>query len=245
LIAFSDPIFRQILCDSALFGVAVSGPILLLTVAAGLDSRRRLRTKWWRLLRPIAELPPLVVGAGILALPWLLGVASRFLFDRDHHGAAVFIGDVAAAIDPHIRAWTLMAFCVGLVLVSRVFEHSGTGHAAFAGRHPRDSCYEAALLPGGARWRAWTLGAPWRLGLLLGRFVLVAAFAATNLTPALLFSTGTDRPTLGPAFLDLAGGEALAQSQASALALAGIFVNLAAIAVAKGTRALPFDSHLA
>ena len=46
--------------------------------------------------------------------------------------------------------------------------------------------------------------------------------AATNLTPALLFSIGSERKTLGPAILELAGGDAAARSQAAALALAAV-----------------------
>ncbi len=74
--------------------------------------------------------------------------------------------------------------------------------------------------------------------------MLAGAFAATNLTPALLFAVGSDRKTLGPAFLDLAGGDALARSQAAALALAAVLVNLAAITVACTTQATPADTEL-
>ena len=109
---------------------------------------------------------------------------------------------------------------------------------------PFDSGYEAAILSGAARWQAWLLKRPLRPMRMLGRFALFWAFAATNVAPALLFSTGGEGKIIGPAILDLAGGDALSRSQAAALALTAIVVNLAAIAVARyrgGT--LPLRNH--
>ena len=70
-----------------------------------------------------------------------------------------------------------------------------------------------------------SLGAPLaqRLGRLLGQFALVCALAATNLTPVLLFSAGTDRKTIGSAFLELAGGGAVARVAGSRTGPRGCF----------------------
>ncbi len=68
--------------------------------------------------------------------------------------------------------------------------------------------------------------------------------AGTNLTPALLYSFGGDRKTLGPAILELAGGDAIARSEAAALALAAVVANLAAIAAAHRSGMLPAGRNL-
>jgi iron(III) transport system permease protein len=236
---FSDPVLVRVLLDSAVFGLVVATGIVLLAWAAGPGSRSPSAKMWRRWLRPVIELPPLVLGAGSLALPWLLGLASRFVLDRGQSRAAILLGDSSAAIDPREHAWTLMACCVGLVLLPRFYRNRRILLPLRPGRSQQDSCYLAAVLAGAARWQAWVLKKPAQPGLLLGRFVLVWALAATNLTPALLFSNHTERKTLGPAVLDLAGGDGVARSQAAALAVAAIVAMLAAVAAAHTTRALP------
>ena len=69
--------------------------------------------------------------------------------------------------------------------------------------------------------------------------MVISLAAATNLTPALIFSIGSDRKPLGPAILDLAAGDAAARSRAAALALAAVLASLAAVAAAQATRSLP------
>jgi len=185
-----------------------------------------------------------VLGAGVLALPWLSGLASRFLLDSEQPQLAIVLGDFAAAIDPREHPWALAACCVGLVLLPRFFRNGRMGFAPGSRNPHGDSCHEAAVLSGAARPRAWLLKEPGRLRRMLGRFVLIGTLAATNLTPALLFSFAVDRKTLGPALLELAGGDAVARSQAAALALTALFANLAAIAAAHWTRALPLARDL-
>jgi hypothetical protein len=85
---------------------------------------------------------------------------------------------------------------------------------------------------------------PGLLSRLAGRFVIVWVGAATNLTPALLFSPGGDGRILGPAFLSLSGGDATARSQAAALALAAVLANLTAVAVAYGAGVEPDEKDL-
>ena len=185
---FGDPAVVQVWLDSAWFGLAVAVGTLLLAWVAGLDSRPRFRTMWWRWLRPITLLPPLVLGAGILALPWLLELASRFLFERGHSRAAIVVGDLSVAIDPREHSWTLMACGVALVLLPRLKRNgrpAGTPRPEVA---HSDSGYLAAVLCGANRWQAWQLNQPLRPGRLLGRFALVWALAAhePDSRPALL-----------------------------------------------------------
>jgi ABC-type Fe3+ transport system permease subunit len=235
----SDPILVQVLLDSAVFGLQVACGLLLIAWLAGLDSQPVSRATWRRWLQPLAELPPLVLGVGVLAVPWLAALASRLLLDRGHEHAAVLVGNLAAAIDTREHPFVLMAGAVGLALLARFFRNRGASLAAMA-RNPRlDSCYEATILSGASRWRAWTLGKPGLFPRAMGRFVVISLAAATNLTPALILSIGSDRKPLGPAILDLAAGDAAARSRAAALALAAVLASLAAVAAAHATRAMP------
>jgi ABC-type Fe3+ transport system permease subunit len=240
----SDPAVIQVLLDSARFGLVVAFGTLLLAWAAGLDSRPPFPRMRWRWLRTIALLPPLVLGAGVLALPWLLGLASRFLLDRGQMRMAILVDDFSAALGPREHPWTLMACCVGLVLLPRLVRNGRPAVTLGPGNPPFDSGYEAAVLFGAARWQAWLLNRPLRPWRLLGRFALLSSFAATNLTPALLFSPGADGKTMGPAILDLAGGDALSRSQAAILALTALVVNLTAIAVANTAEVAPVGREL-
>ena len=97
---------------------------------------------------------------------------------------------------------------------------------------------EAALQAGASRLRAWSLANPGAVSRWIEAFVLVWAAAATNVTPAVLFSPDGDAKTLGPAIVELASGDPAARSQAALLALAAGCTNLAAIALAFATRAL-------
>jgi ABC-type Fe3+ transport system permease subunit len=237
---FSDPMVVQVVLDSAQFGLAVAVGALFLAWAAGLDSRPWYGRMWWRWLRPIAVRPPLVLGAGVLALPWLLGLASRFLLDREQTRLAILLEDFSSALGPRERPRLLMACCVGLALLPRLARNGRTAVTVGPGDAAFDPGYDAAILSGAARWQAWLLKRPLRPLHVLGRFGLFWAFAATNLAPALLFSTGGEGQIIGPAILDLAGGDALSRSRAAALALTAIVVNLAAIAAARGTAVAPF-----
>ena len=106
------------------------------------------------------------------------------------------------------------------------------------------SASEAALVSGASRARARGLSAPGRHGRWLGRFVLVWVLAATNLTPSLLFAPWTDGRTVAPGVVVLAGGDGEALSQAAALALGVVAVNLGAFALGRLTSALPGSEDL-
>ena len=120
-----DPILFQVLLDSAVFGLQVACGLLLIAWLAGLGFAPASRATWRRWLRPVAELPPLVLGVGVLAVPWLAALASRLLLDRGHEHAAVLVGNLAAAIDTREHPFILMAGAVGLVLLPRFFGNRG------------------------------------------------------------------------------------------------------------------------
>jgi ABC-type Fe3+ transport system permease subunit len=234
-----DPVFLQVLLDSAVFALEVACGLLLVAWVAGLECRSRSPLGSRRWLGPLTAFPPLVLGTGVLAMPWLAALGSRFLLDRGGDRAAVLAGDLAAAIDPHQHLWILMACGVGLVILPRIFRYEGVSPAGSSGRQSTGSGYAAAVHAGAPRWRAAALGKPGILWRLAGRFAIVWVVAATNLTPALLFSAQDEGQTLGPAFLALAGGDAAARSQAAALALLSVLANLAAFALACGMGAVP------
>jgi hypothetical protein len=101
------------------------------------------------------------------------------------------------------------------------------------------AAFEAARLAGASRSRARALGAPWQRRRWLGLFILLWAFAATNVSPALLFTPWTDGRTVGPGILELATGTGDSQAQAAALALCVVPINILALAFARLTSALP------
>jgi len=235
-----DPPVPQLAANSLVFGIEVACGIMVLAWIVRPDQGIRCsRTNWLRFIRPIAHPPPLILAVGVLALPWLAGLASRFLLDTGRPAPALVLENLAGALDPYRNSWIVMIGCVGLALAPRLFLSwrgvSGLGpspaHFGSAG--------EAALVAGASRARARWLSAPWRHGRWFGRFVLVWALAATNLTPALLFAPWTDGRTVAPGVVVLAGGAGEAPSQAAALALLAVAVNIGALLLARLTSALP------
>ena len=152
-------------------------------------------------------LPPLVLGTGVFALPWLVGLASRFMHDHGELARRCWPGSLRMrSTRTSIRgfSWRVpwgLRCCLGSSAAAsrRVTPGRGT--------FLPDPCGAAALHAGASRWRAATLGGPSFLTRVAGRFVVVWVVAATNVTPALLFSAGVEGKTLGPAFLTLAGGD--------------------------------------
>jgi hypothetical protein len=103
--------------------------------------------------------------------------------------------------------------------------------------------FEAALMAGASSPRARIVAA-WQPARWLGRFLFAAGFAATCLTPALLFTPWMDGRTAAPGILILADGPDDARLQAAALGLAVLAVNLAALIAARLTSAWPHDGEV-
>ena len=200
-----------------MFGLLIATGLLLAAWAAGLRSPGASRGAPRRWLSPITELPPLILGTGVLALPWLIGLVTRFLLDHGQDRAAAVVGKIAAAAEPHKHPWILMGIAVGLVLLPWLFRNQSRHVAVAPSPGGLDPGFEAGVHAGLSRWRARALARPGRLVAAAGRFAVVWVIAATNLSPALILSTGSARKTLGPAVLDLCSGDAVARSQAAAL----------------------------
>ena len=171
-------------------------------------------------------MPALVQGIAVLALPWVVGLASTFLLESGWSNTGLVLENLAAAIDPNQASWLPMACGVGLFLLPWFLRSRQGGTPLVQDQARGDSAFEAAILAGAWRWRARALGSPDRPIRALGRFVLVWALAATNLTPALLFMSSAARLTVGPGILILAGQGGEGPSQAAAMALGVIAVNI-------------------
>jgi len=243
---FGDPPVGRLLANSLVLGLEVACGIMAIAWLVGPGSRARSSpTLRANLGRPIALVPPLVQGIGVLGLPWLAGLAAASLVGLDRwRPLAMVLGAISAGLEP-VRDPSIMLPCgVGLALLPRfLWARQGeaqTGPGVVGSVSARD----AALLCGASRLHAGGISQPLPSGRWLGRFSLAWALAATNLTPALLFEPGTEAQTIGPAVLSLAAGPADARSHAAALALVAIAVNLTALAVARVTSALPCHAHL-
>ena len=238
-----DPPMPQLATNSLLLGLEAAAGILavawLVQPGPGLGSPG---TTGSRLLGSIALLPPLMQGVGMLALPWLAGLAAESL--REVPGCAGWaagLGHWAFELRPDRDPWPLLVVAVGLTIGLRLVR-TWEGSADADPRAIR-SHFEAALLVGVSRSRARAVGRPWRLARWFGRFVLAAGLAATSLTPALLFTPWSDGRTAAPAILTLAEGPEDARLQAAALAIGAIAVQLAAWAIARLTLAWPRDNR--
>ena len=86
------PPVPQLTANSLVFGLEVACAIMALAWIVQPDKGiRSSRMTWLRFVRPIAQMPPLVLGAGVLAVPWLAGLASRFLLDSGRPAPALVL----------------------------------------------------------------------------------------------------------------------------------------------------------
>jgi iron(III) transport system permease protein len=232
------PPVPQLATNSLVFGFAVACTLPVLAWMRRPDDDMPVaRAALRRFMRAITQVPPLVLGAGMLALPWLAELASRFLLEQGHSAPALFLEHVARSIDPYRNSWILMACCLLLVLAPLDFSGWRANPPPALGPKPAksNSGFETALAAGATRARARWLSAHLRPGRWVGRFVLVWVLAATNLTPSLLFVPWSDSRTVAPAALVLAGGDAESRSQAAALALGVVAANIGALGLARFT----------
>jgi hypothetical protein len=244
---FAEPPIPQLVANSLLLGAVVGALVLVVGWFAranprGLGPHALLR----RGERPHWFLPPLVQGVGVLSLPWLAGLASRFVYDSGGwRPLYLCLANFADAINPDRSPWFLMVCCVSLAIAPGLL-WSWQGAGKLDNSHPRrgarptsNSAFDAAIVCGASRGRARALVGRRRLSRWLARYFVAGAFAATNLTPALFFVSWSEGQTIAPGVLDLAGLPGDARPQAALLALLAMAVNIAALAVARVDWALP------
>lgn len=238
-----DPPMLQLAVNSLVLGLEVAAVIVLLAwlIMPGLRavSSRSLGS---RLVRPIAMMPPLLQGVGILTLPWLIGLAASSLHASQRlRGLAARLSDLAIELSADRNPWIILVVAVSLT-VGLSFLRNWQWSAESEVRDRR-SCPDAALLVGVSAARARAV-ASWRPGRWIGRFLLVACFAATGLTPALLFTPWMDGRTISPGILILADSTDNARTQAAILGLIVLAANVAVLIVAWIAAAWPgtFDA---
>jgi hypothetical protein len=237
---FGEPPVPQLVANSLILGIEVAGGIVVLGwIIRPDDCLRSPRKAWLRWIRPVTQPPPLLLAAGVLALPWLAGLTSRWAQDARRPSVAGLLANVSSVFDPYRDPRIVLAASVGLALAPRLL--SGWHGEPAPGRPSAGggTAFDAALVAGASQGGARRLSAPRRLAVWVGRFVLVWALAATNLTPSLLLSPWSDHRTAVPGALVLAGGVGEAPVQAAALAVLAVTVNVGAIALARLTSALP------
>jgi ABC-type Fe3+ transport system permease subunit len=237
----NDPVTARLLANSLVLGLVVSSAVTLSAWLVGPDARGA--SSWWRarLARPMVIMPPLIHGVGVLAIPWLAALASTFLIDLGRWGLlARALGSFSAGLDPLRSPWTITSGALGLVLLPRLFWCWRTEPPpSDMSSHRAGSAFDAAMLAGASRVQANLLSDFGRGRRMIGRFLLVWALAATNLTPALLFEPWTGGQSVAPTVVLLGSGPDDIPAQAAALALCAIAANLAALAIAHATSALP------
>jgi iron(III) transport system permease protein len=238
------PPVPEIAANSAWLGLEVACPIAVIAWFVRRKSSAASAAKIGaRLLRPLAQLPPLAQTVGLFALSWLAGLAARSVAESQWSRAGLALESIAAAASPQQNPWNLLVICVCLAFIPWFV----TGQAPADKRHPagppNDSTREAALLAGSSRWRARGLASRGRRGGAVGWFLLLWALAATNVAPALLFLPWTERLCAGPAVLVYSTLGEGAQPAAT-LALASIAVDVAAFFIARATSAVPRSGDL-
>jgi ABC-type Fe3+ transport system permease subunit len=236
-----QPPVPTILFNSLLLGIEVAcATIALGTLRAGAQRLTSSNNIVARVARRIALMPPLVQGLGFLAIPWLAGLASTSLADAGQLlWLAIALGQIATELDGFRNPWMMLSICVALSLAPRFLVLWHWQRARAGSGSEFHSARDAARLLGVSRARAARLAQASLRGRWLAGGFLAESLAATNLVPALFFAPWLDGRTIAPAIVELAGGSANARSQAAALALCAIASNLAALALAWLSSALP------
>ncbi len=210
-------------------GLALAVDLLILAALAVLGPKGVRR---W-LVAPFEVLPPLALGVGALAAPWLVAA----LADSAGSKLEPWLRPVAAELSPaRGPGWLLILAlaAAGLPMLARA--------ADLAAARARPALTDAALALGLSARRARRAGDPRWLGLVPGRAAVLAfALAATALSPALLLTpTPATRTIAAAAFglvLDSAPGTIDPRAAGPLLALCAL--RLVALAVAATGRSGP------
>ena len=235
----SEPPVPQLALNSLLLGLEVAVALSALGWLAGPSSHSSsVRTGRLRLVQWLALMPPLLQGVGVLSLSWLAGMAATWLVDAgDLRQVATIFESLSQVTNVDQNPWIPLTLTVGLSLSAVVLKNRPR---AFEPRGSRsNAAFDAARLAGALALRARALSGPMQRREWLGRFILIWVLAATNVSPALLFTPWIDGRTVAPGVLDLANGPGDARSQAAALALCVIAANVAALAFARLTSGRP------
>ncbi len=231
-----EPPTLRLAANSLLLGLEIATAMVLLAWVVRPTLRgRSTRTMGFGLVRPLALMPPLLQGVGILAFPWLAGLASLSLGTiPQFEGQADRLAKLAGELSPGRNPWILLAIAVGLTIGLRFLRSWQSAWESESDE--RRSGLDAAVLAGASPMRGF-----WKPARGIGRFLLVACITASSLTPALLFTPWADARTIAPGLVILADRPDDARLQAAVLALTALAANLAALIAARLTSAWPRD----
>ncbi len=182
-------------------GLAVGVDLAVLAAFAGWGPRGPGRS-FGLALRVLGAVPPLALGVGALAIPWLLvALAGEAGADA---GVARWLRALALELSPGRSPGLLLVVALAAGRLPML-----AAAAELARSRARPVLEEAALVLGLPARRARRAGDGRWLGIVPGRPVVLAlVLAATNLAPALVLTPYSERRTLAPAafLLDLEAG---------------------------------------
>jgi iron(III) transport system permease protein len=225
-----DPLTRGYAVNSAVLGLAVVAiDLVLARVLAGraVAGRKGVRPVDWP-----RTFPPLAIGVGFLALPWVLRMATDTLRGS---GDGTKVGGMLVAfvdlLDPDRVPWVALIAAVALARLPLLARSAVERREGL-----RPSRLDAAITLGATGRQSRRTLSGRVLGVSPSAALLTLALAATSVTPALLLSPTAETRPVGPAVLVLIDEPGGGFGRASALAVVAVALNLGALAVASRGR---------
>ncbi len=181
-----------------------------------------------RVARALAVVPPLALGVGALAIPWLIEAVAGAAGDGPGRPLRALALELAPGRAP--------GFLLILALAASRLPMLALA-ADLARSRSRPVLEEAAMALGLSPRRARRAGDPRWLGIVPGRSALLALIlAATNLAPALLLTPTPERRTPAPAALGLVLRSGATDPRAARLLAALFSANLVGLTLASRGR---------
>jgi len=223
----TDPAPR-LLVHSALLGLGVVTLLCLLAWRPPRGPVGALARVWLSAGGLLAVLvPPLVAGAGVLALGRAAMLSSRFFAaSLDWTRAGLWMERIGLAFDPFVfpELVLFLGACLAFLPRRLANQHEPPGRDDTTARRV-DQIQIAGGGRGSAVWHVWrrTRAIP------LPRMVLWGTFVATAMTPALVLAPTLESRPIGPGIVVLIDQPEDSRAQAAALALAAIALDLLAL----------------
>ena len=230
----TDPAPR-LLAHSALLGLGVVALLCLLAWRPSRGPVGAMARGWRSAVAFLAVLvPPLVAGAGVLALGRTAMLSSRFFAaSLDWTRAGLWMERIGLAFDPFV--FPELVLFVGACLAflpRRLAIRLGPPGRDDASARRVDQIRIAGAGRGPAVWHVWR----WARAIPLPRMVLWGTLVATAITPPLVLAPTLESRPIGPGIVVLIDQPDDSRAQASALALAAITLDLLALGWASARR---------
>ena len=238
----TDPVPR-LLAHSALLGLGVVALLCLLAWRPSRGPVGAMARGWRSGVALLAVLvPPLVAGAGVLALGRTAMLCSRFFVGSlEWTRGGLWMERIALAFDPFFLPGLLVFVGACLAFLPRRLatrlEPPGRDDAS---TRRVDQIRLAGAGRGPAVWHVWR----WTRAIPLATMVLWGTLVATAITPALVLAPTLESRPVGPGIVVLIDQPDDSRAQAAVLALAVIVLDLLALgwASARDGRAGDIDA---